>query len=103
MLTYSEFSSALEGSAAIRRIATLQPIGGRGDKIFRRLTRAKNKMTPRGMSLSEGRLEGIERICVLIDSVQSQANRLEEALLEAAEAERIRLPRLVVDFPKRRA
>lgn len=35
---------------------------------------------------------------MLIDSVQSQANRLEEALLRAAEAGRITLPRLVVDF-----
>ena len=37
--------------------------------------------------------------CVLIDSVQSQANRLEEALLEAATAdEGIPLPYVVVDF-----
>jgi CRISPR-associated protein Csb1 len=36
--------------------------------------------------------------CVLLDSVQSQANRLEEALLATAEAGRIDLPRLVVDF-----
>ncbi len=35
---------------------------------------------------------------MLIDSVQSQANRLEEALLRAAEEGRIALPRLVVDF-----
>jgi CRISPR-associated protein Csb1 len=36
--------------------------------------------------------------CVLIDSVQSQANRLEEALLGAAQDGRIELPRIVVDF-----
>ena len=36
---------------------------------------------------------------MLIDSVQAQANRMEEALLRAAEEERIRLPRLTVDFP----
>jgi len=35
---------------------------------------------------------------VLIDSVQSQANRLEESLLRAAEDGRIVLPRLLVDF-----
>jgi CRISPR-associated protein Csb1 len=35
---------------------------------------------------------------VLIDSVQSQANRMEEALLRAAQEHRIALPRIVVDF-----
>jgi CRISPR-associated protein Csb1 len=36
--------------------------------------------------------------CVLIDSVQSQANRLEESLLAAAEDGAIVLPRIAVDF-----
>jgi len=36
--------------------------------------------------------------CVLIDSVQSQANRLEEALEAAALRGEIELPRIVVDF-----
>jgi CRISPR-associated protein Csb1 len=44
-------------------------------------------------------LEGQDVVCVLIDSVQSQANRLEEALLLSARAGHIDLPRLVVDFP----
>ena len=35
---------------------------------------------------------------MLIDSVQAQANRMEEALLRAAEEGRIQLPRLTVDF-----
>jgi CRISPR-associated protein Csb1 len=35
---------------------------------------------------------------VLIDSVQAQANRMEEALLRAAEEGRIALPRIEVDF-----
>jgi CRISPR-associated protein Csb1 len=45
------------------------------------------------------RIGGNDITCVLIDSVQSQANRLESALLASAEAGQIPLPRLVVDFP----
>ncbi|MGI9333046.1 MAG: type I-G CRISPR-associated RAMP protein Csb1/Cas7g [Gammaproteobacteria bacterium] len=36
--------------------------------------------------------------CALIDSVQSQANRLEEALLTAANPGNLRISRIVVDF-----
>jgi CRISPR-associated protein Csb1 len=43
-----------------------------------------------------GRAEPVP--CVLLDSVQSQANRMELALQEAVDAGRIRLPLVVVDF-----
>ncbi|GIW39502.1 MAG: hypothetical protein KatS3mg076_0079 [Candidatus Binatia bacterium] len=36
--------------------------------------------------------------CVLLDSVQSQANRMELALQEAVDAGKIKLPLVVVDF-----
>jgi len=38
---------------------------------------------------------------VLLDSVQAQANRLEEALLQAYEAEVLRFPLMIVDFSKK--
>ena len=44
------------------------------------------------------RINGENVRCVLIDSVQSQANRLEEALLAAHHAGRIQLPLVEVDF-----
>ena len=44
------------------------------------------------------RIDGEEVWCVLIDSVQSQANRLEEALLGAVAEDRIPLPFVLVDF-----
>ena len=37
-------------------------------------------------------------MCVLLDSVQSQANRMEAALQEAVDVKRLKLPLLVVDF-----
>ena len=44
------------------------------------------------------RVSGGDVWCVLIDSVQSQANRLEEALLATAEQDEIGLPYVTVDF-----
>src|SRR5207245_215363 len=37
-------------------------------------------------------------LCVLLDSVQSQANRLEEALRDERTTRRVRLPAISVDF-----
>lgn len=36
--------------------------------------------------------------CVVLDTVQSQANRMEQALREAVDAKRIKIPVLKVDF-----
>src|SRR5947209_4953516 len=44
------------------------------------------------------RVDGAELWCVLVDSVQSQANRLEEALLTAVRDRLIELPYVTVDF-----
>lgn len=87
---------AVEQEAALRRRQRLQPAGGPGDKLFPPTYPGDNGPTH---VFERRRIDGEERVCVLIDSVQSQANRLEEALLSAAEADRIRLPRLTVDFP----
>src|SRR4029077_4451830 len=45
------------------------------------------------------RLDGKEAWCVLVDSVQSQANRLEECLLQAI-GDGVPIPHVVVDFSK---
>jgi CRISPR-associated protein Csb1 len=44
------------------------------------------------------RIDGAEIWCVLVDSVQSQANRLEESLLAVAREGTVKLPYVVVDF-----
>lgn len=91
-----EFRQMVAQAAALRRRQRLQPAGGPGDKLFPPTYPGENGPTH---VFERRRIDGAERVCVLIDSVQSQANRLEEALLAAAEAGRIRLPRLTVDFP----
>jgi CRISPR-associated protein Csb1 len=98
-MDFRTLQDAVAHAAAIRRRQRLQPAGGQGDKIFPPTYPGEGQDDPARHVLEKRRMDGVERHCVLIDSVQSQANRLEEALLGAAGAGRIRLPRLVVDFP----
>ena len=81
---------AVGEDAAFRRVRRLQPVGGKGDKIFPPTyppPRGSPRNTPPRHVFERRRVEGGEVWCVLIDSVQSQANRLEEALLAATEEE----------------
>jgi CRISPR-associated protein Csb1 len=100
MLTLKQLTVAVEAASAFRRRRRLQPAGGKGDKIFPPTYPGEGRDKPPLRHVFEVRLvDGNQVACVLIDSVQSQANRLEEALLHAAKAGHIPLPRLVVDFP----
>lgn len=99
MLTLQQLEAACDQAAAIRRRRRLQPAGGPGDKIFPPTYPGNVQNAPPRHVFELRRIEGRDVPCVLIDSVQSQANRLEEALLSAAKAGRIALPRIVVDFP----
>lgn len=91
--TLDLLKSAVVGSAAALRCRTeYQPAGGAGDKIF-------PATYEKGEYATETRLlNGAEVPCVLIDSVQSQANRMEEALLDAYDRQEISLPVISVEF-----
>src|ERR1700730_13883402 len=54
--------------------------------------------TPHVTFLKPAGFDGKDVRCVLIDSVQSQANRLEEALLTSMRAGRIAIPHITVAF-----
>ena len=97
-LTLSELNLAIADHAAFRRIRCLQPVGGAGDKLFPPTYPGAGRNDPPRHIFERRRLDGSDVWCVLIDSVQSQANRLEEALLVAAEKGEIRLPYVTVDF-----
>ena len=90
-------STAIAEHAAIRRCQRLQPAGGVGDKLFPPTYPADRDGPPRHV-FERRRVADRELWCVLLDSVQSQANRMEEALLAAASDEAIALPYVVVDF-----
>jgi len=75
---------------AIRISSTYEPVGGFTSKV--------NPPTypDIGYLLEERYVDGAQRDVVALDSVPSQANRVEEALLDAAEAGEIPLPYLEV-------
>lgn len=93
-LTLDRLAQALEGrDAALRLTVTLQPAGGVGDKIFPPTYEG-------GRYAIERRRVGADEVeTVLLDSVASQANRMEQALREAWEAGRLEMPNLTVTFP----
>lgn len=87
-------------AVAIRGTATLEPAGGPGDKIFPPTHAVDDKKPSPGAkyAFETRRIEGHDVKCVLIDSVQSQANRMEEALQALWADKRIALPVVSVDF-----
>lgn len=87
-------------TVAIRGAATLEPAGGPGDKIFppTHSVEDKNQKPGAKYAFETRRINGSNVDCVLVDSVQSQANRMEEALQELWAEKRIALPVVSVDF-----
>ena len=90
----SELQKMVAEGAALRRRQRLQPVGGPGDKVFP--PTFKGAVYAMEQRRVQGRDEPIN--CVLLDSVQSQANRMELALQEALDMEKIKIPLLEVDF-----
>jgi CRISPR-associated protein Csb1 len=100
-LDYSELLQASARDAALRRRQRLQPVGGQGDKIFPPTYPEERRGAGPRHVYERRRIDGAEVWCVLVDSVQSQANRLEEALLTATRDGSIALPYVTVDFTDR--
>lgn len=103
-LTLQVLQGAVAGAAAaFRCITEYQPAGGPGDKVFPPTYEGGKYATEKRRL--PGHAEPVD--CVLLDSVQSQANRMELALLEAWERskdhpekdKRLPLPVITVQFP----
>lgn len=93
-LNFDLLRDAVQHGVAFRCRRRLQPAGGEGDKVFPpTFAGAVYAIEKRHVA---GRDTPVQ--CVLLDSVQSQANRMELALQEAVDAGHITLPLLVVDF-----
>ncbi len=93
-------TEAVAKDAAIRRVQRLQPAGGPGDKVFPPTYPGEGGPVH---VFETRRVDGQDVRCVLLDSVQSQANRLEEVLRDAIRAERMYFPHLLVDFTGKKA
>jgi CRISPR-associated protein Csb1 len=95
VLTFDDLKQAVAGhAAAFRCVTEYQPAGGPGDKVF--------PPTYEGgkYAIETRYIDGAPVPCVLLDSVQSQANRMELALLDAVRAtpKRISLPLVEAKF-----
>jgi CRISPR-associated protein Csb1 len=97
-LTLAELKAAVAGGAvAIRALTRLEPAGGSGDKIFPP-TYVKEGRSQTKYAMEERIVEGRKVQTVLLDSVASQANRIEEALLEGWRRGELKFPVVSVDF-----
>ncbi len=91
-ISLTNLQETINSGAAIRLRQKLQSEGDAGDKVF-------PPTYPGGTYCWEQRrIDGQSVPCVLLDSVASQANRLEEALTDAITKFGIELPRLTVTF-----
>ena len=98
-LTFERLRDAVAGSAvALRSRTTLQPAGGEGDKIFPPSYDARGADHKYAVEERQIGDTGEVSTTVLLDSVASQANRAELALLEGWEREELVFPVPYVDF-----
>jgi CRISPR-associated protein Csb1 len=100
VITLEKLQNSVASAAAIRRVRKLQPAGGPGDKIFPPTYPGEGRganAAPRHV-FERRRIDGNNVLCVLIDSVQSQANRLEQALQVARDGGAVGFPAIAVDF-----
>jgi CRISPR-associated protein Csb1 len=97
-LSFSLLLEAVAGDGVgIRARTLLEPLGGPGDKLFPP-TYGVASSAPTKYATEERRIDGETRQAVLLDSVASQANRFELALLNAYEDHEILFPLVSVDF-----
>jgi CRISPR-associated protein Csb1 len=86
----------IDSGVAIRVRQKLQPAGGAGDKVFPpTYATGDNKLK---YAVENRRVAGGDVPVILLDSVASQANRMEEALLAAWEGRALDFPVIGVNF-----
>lgn len=97
-LSLAALTAAMQGSAAALRSTTLlQPIEGEGGKVFpATYSGGKYAVEKRRLANADGSEREVD--CVLLNSVQSEANHAELALLEAIDRGLLSLPLIEVDF-----
>jgi CRISPR-associated protein Csb1 len=94
----SDLQNAVRTAVAIRCRTRLQPAAGPGTKVFPP-THAGGVYATEIRRIPDDSPSGTrESQCVLLDSVQSQANRIEDALQLAIDQGELSLPLIVVNF-----
>jgi CRISPR-associated protein Csb1 len=96
-MDYEQLYEAVAGAAVgVRSNQHLQPAQGQGGKVFPPTYGVRAGRTK--YAFEERVVDGDRVQAVLLDSVASQANRFELALLDAWESDELRLPVPYVDF-----
>ncbi|MFM2161322.1 MAG: hypothetical protein RLZZ383_834 [Pseudomonadota bacterium] len=104
VLTLSTLRSVVRDAAAIRVDLRLQPAAGAGAKVFpptygpAQDGKDEKRFGESKYALETRRIDGQDLPCVLLDSVASQANRVEGALRDGWEAADLPFPLVRVDF-----
>jgi CRISPR-associated protein Csb1 len=96
-LDFATLHAAVSGSAAAFRCRRkLQPAGGAGDKVF------PPTFAGAVYAIEQRRVPNRPEpvTCVVLDTVQAQANGMEKALQDALDGGRLKIPVLQVDFSK---
>lgn len=93
-MKYQQLLKSVQSSAGLRLRLRLQPLYGPGEIVFP-CTVAGGKY-----QISNRRISGYSESvpCAILDSVQSQANRMEAALLADIREGKLKLPHLETDF-----
>ena len=97
MLSMDELAEAVATTVGVRARIPLEPLGGPGDKVFPPTYAVEGRATTR-YAMEQRRVDGQIVDAVVLDSVASQANRMELALLEAFRHGALPLPVVSVDF-----
>lgn len=100
-LSLAQLTDAVGASAGLRARTDLEPLGGAGDKLFPPTYSVPDSAETK-YAVEDRRVDGpdgprTER-SVVLDSVASQANRMEEAILSAIRSGALDAPVTSVDF-----
>lgn len=103
-LKLADLQAAVLDGVAIRAVLRLQPAAGKGAKVFpSTYGTAQDKLDEKRFgetkyATEDRNVDGETVKCVLLDSVASQANRMEQVLLSAWRDHAVNFPVIRVDF-----
>jgi CRISPR-associated protein Csb1 len=98
-LSFEELEKMVLRDTGIRRRQRLQPAAGEGEKIFPPTYAARDEDAPPTQCYERRLIKGRGELhCCLLDSIPSQANKMENRLQAAIAEGEIALPHFVIDF-----
>ncbi|MEF8704450.1 MAG: type I-U CRISPR-associated RAMP protein Csb1/Cas7u [Candidatus Accumulibacter sp. UW26] len=97
-MTISDLQHVVANASMIRLSVDLSPLTPDG-LVYPPTYAALEKKGPPHIDFRKGWVDGVVRNVVVLDSVQSQANRVEQAILSARQDQRLAYPDIRLSFP----